>query len=1167
MRKWTEAQENAINANGGTVLVSAAAGSGKTAVLVQRVINLITGENPVDVNRLLVVTFTNAAAAEMKSRISKSLQDIIRKDKTNANARRQLSLLPMTDICTIDSFCLKLVRENFFELNISNDFRLLDESENDLIANEAVNSVLDEYYEKADPNFIRLAEAFTQPDNDKNLIDIIKKLLQYIFAQPFPFEWLDEALKKYDPNVPFESSVWKKVLADEICPLLDDCSYLASCAVDALPAEEEYDKYRDLLNTERKYPDELRKLLDKDWDSFMKAALSLKFDRFPTVRKADPEIKGYVKLLRDQYKKILTDTKSGVPSFITGDSADYAEDVKILYPIYQSLIQVVKDTHQAIREIKSERSAYSFADIEHFALELLFEKDEEGNAVKSDYAKALEESYYEILVDEYQDTNEAQDRLFECLSSGKNRFMVGDVKQSIYRFRLAMPWIFTEKKNNYLPYNCNEPQFPAKIILDKNFRSRKGICEYVNHIFSLFMNTGAGELTYPKEDYLVPGADYEPEQAPSAQLHIINEVLSADMDKKEAEKIALLIQKKVKSGELIKDGDTYRPVRYGDFAILMRSLRSHAPEYAEVLQSMNVPVVCDNSTSLFDNAEIRLLLSLLQVIDNPMQDIPLLTVMTSPVYGFTPDELAQLRINAGNVRNFHNAVFSNKNCENDKCKAFTEDIHLLRKEAVTLSVSAFIRKLVRDKSILAFVSAMGNGDQRQANIECFIALADRFDMSNGVGLTSFLRYLDSIMNADRTVESAPVISSDSNAVKIMSVHHSKGLEFPICILASAGRKYNDRELSEKLLLHPVLGFASKCHDEEGFFDYPTSAHTAVKKKTYQAMMSESLRVLYVALTRAKEQFISFISLKNLETSINNCASILATGKPDPYLASRASSDATVLLTAALTHKDGKALRDLTEIDVPIIPADYSMEIVFEDGEVTEAQTAEDEDLTFDPKLLEVMKERFSYQYEYSDLSKISAKRTASDLDEKSFSPQFFASSVPAFMNTGGLTPAQKGTAMHTFMQFCDYQKAKTCPDDEISRMVENGYLSSDEAETIDRAKLKDFFDSDFAKRIFNSDKVYREFKISSFVPAREIENVSSDDKILVQGIADCVFEENGNLVLLDYKTDRVKDQSELFERYRKQLDFYVLAIEKTLKKPVKEVYLYSFSLSKPCLYK
>lgn len=1167
MRKWTEAQENAINASGGTILVSAAAGSGKTAVLVQRVINLITGENPVDVNRLLVVTFTNAAAAEMKSRISKSLQDIIRKDKTNANARRQLSLLPMTDICTIDSFCLKLVRENFFKLNISNDFRLLDESENDLIANEAVNNVLDEYYEKAEPDFIRLAEAFTQPDNDKNLIDIIKKLLQYIFAQPFPFEWLDEALKKYDPKVPFESSLWKKVLADEIRPLLDDCSYLVSCALDALPAAEEYDKYRDLFNNESKYPDELRKLLDKDWDSFMKAALSLKFDRFPTVRKADPEIKGYVKLLRDQYKKILTDSKSGVPSFITGDSADYAEDVKILYPIYQSLIQVVKDMHQAIREIKSERSAYSFADIEHFALELLFEKDEEGNAVKSDYAKALEESYYEILVDEYQDTNEAQDRLFECLSNGKNRFMVGDVKQSIYRFRLAMPWIFTEKKNNYLLYNSNDPQFPAKIILDKNFRSRKGICEYVNHIFSLFMNTGAGELTYPKEDYLVPGAAYEPAQSPSAQIHIINEVLSADMDKKEAEKIALLIQKKVKSGELIKDGDTYRPVRYGDFAILMRSLRSHAHEYAEVLQSMNVPVVCDNSTSLFDNAEIRLLLSLLQVIDNPMQDIPLLTVMTSPVYGFTPDELAQLRINAGNVRNFHNAVFSNKNHENDKCKAFTEDIRLLRKEAVTLSVSAFIRKLVRDKSILAFVSAMGNGDQRQANMECFIALADRFDMSNGVGLTSFLRYLDSIMNADRTVESAPVISSDSNAVKIMSVHHSKGLEFPICILASAGRKYNDRELSEKLLLHPVLGFASKCHDEEGFFDYPTSAHTAVKKKTYQAMMSESLRVLYVALTRAKEQFISFISLKNLETSVNNCASILATGKPDPYLASRASSDATVLLTAALTHKDGKVLRDLTEIDVPIIPADYSMEIVFEDQEVTETQTAEDEDLTFDPKLLEIMKERFSYQYEYSDLSKISAKRTASDLDEKSFSPEFFASSIPAFMNTGGLTPAQKGTAMHTFMQFCDYQKAKTGPDDEISRMVENGFLTSEEAETIDRSKLKDFFDSDFAKRIFNSDKVYREFKISSFVPAREIENVSSDDKILVQGIADCVFEENGNLVLLDYKTDRVKDQSELFERYRKQLDFYRLAIEKALKKPVKEVYLYSFSLSKPCLYK
>lgn len=1167
MRKWTEAQENAINANGGTVLVSAAAGSGKTAVLVQRVIKLITGDSPVDVNKLLVVTFTNAAAAEMKSRISKSLQDIIRKDKSNANARRQLSLLPMTDICTIDSFCLKLVRENFFKLNINNDFRLLDESENDLITNEAINSVLDKYYEEADPDFIRLAEAFTQPDNDKNLIDIIKNLLQYIFAQPFPFEWLDNTLKRYDPEVSFEDSVWKKVLSDEIRPLLDDCSYLVSCAIDALPQDEEYEKYRTLLENEGKYPVNLKRLLGDRWDDFMDAALSLKFDRFPTVRKADPQIREYVKLLRNQYKKILTDTKNGIPSYITGDSDDYADDVKLLYPMYKALVRVVKDTHQVIREIKNERSAYSFADIEHFALELLFEKDEEGNAVKSDYARSLEESYYEILVDEYQDTNEAQDRLFECLSNGKNRFMVGDVKQSIYRFRLAMPWIFTEKKNNYLPYSKNDPKFPAKIILDKNFRSRKGICEYVNHIFSLFMNTGAGELTYPKEDYLVPGADYEPEQAPSAQIHIIDGIMSADMDKKEAQKIAELIQRKVKSGELVKDGDSYRPVRYGDFAILMRSLRSHAPEYAEVLQSMNVPVVCDNSTSLFDNAEIRLLLSLLQVIDNPMQDIPLLTVMTSPIYGFTPDELAELKINAGNVRNFYNAVFSRKNCGNDKCKAFTDDIRLLRKESVTLSVSAFIRKLIRDKSILAFVSAMGNGDQREANMECFISIANRFDMSNGVGLTSFLRYLDSIMNADRTVESAPVISSDSNAVKIMSVHHSKGLEFPICILASAGRKYNDRELSEKLLLHPVLGFASKCHDEEGYFDYPTAAHTAIRKKTYKAMISESLRVLYVSLTRAKEQFISFVSVKNIETSINNCASILATGKPDPYLASRTSSDATILLTAALTHKDGKSLRDLTEIEVPLIPADYSMEIVFEDRVETQETDEEDEDISFDPKLLEVMKERFSYKYEYSDLSKISAKRTASDLDEKLFSPEFFASSVPAFLNTGGLTPAQKGTAMHTFMQFCDYKRAKENSEEEISRMVENGYLTLEEADTLDRGKLKALFDSDFAKRIFESDKVYREFKISSFLPASEIENVSSDDKILVQGIADCVFEENGSLVLLDYKTDRVKDESELFDRYRKQLDFYSIAIEKTLKKPVKEVYLYSFSLSKPCLYK
>lgn len=452
-------------------------------------------------------------------------------------------------------------------------------------------------------------------------------------------------------------------------------------------------------------------------------------------------------------------------------------------------------------------------------------------------------------------------------------------------------------------------------------------------------------------------------------------------------------------------------------------------------------------------------------------------------------------------------------------------------------------------------------------METFLSIAGRFDQNGGLGLAAFLRYVDSMIRGDGKTDSAPVIVTDENAVKIMSVHHSKGLEFPVCILAGAGRKYNMQDLTGKMLLHPQLGLATKCHQEEGYFDYPTLPLEVVKRESRLAAMSENLRVLYVAMTRAKSQFISFASVRSLESRVKTLAAYMQQGKPLPHLCSKLLYDSDFLLMSALCHPDGGALREMATVEVTVHPADFALQVVFHTPE-TEApvQTAERETAA-DPRIVAQIREKLDYTYPYAALSKVSGKRNASALDEAVFTGAYVARSVPAFLQPDGLTPAEKGTAMHTFMQYCDYAAARADLEQEIARVQSAGYLRPEEAHSLDRQKLTAFFTGPFGARVFGAQAVYRELKVASFLPVRALEQVDADDPVFVQGIADCVFEEPEGLVLLDYKTDRVKTEEELLARYRQQLMFYKTAVARTLQKPVHAVYLYSFCLSKPCEYK
>lgn len=1162
MPKWTPQQNNAITARGRNILVSAAAGSGKTAVLVERVIKKITdSENPVDIDKLLIVTFTNNAASEMKFRITKSLKEILRNEPFNQNAQRQLNLMPNAKICTIDSFCINLVRENFFELGINQDFTNLDENEASLLEDEIISNLTDELFENNDEEFIKLVEQFNTPGNEKPFINAVKKVRRFIYAQPFPYSWAYKMSELYNSNTVFENSKWFEYIkgeADYLISIAKKCVNNNISLLNQIDDSKLNEKFENIFLNDKSLIDNVSNLLNTSWDDLVKLGVP-SFARLVSTAKLDEELASEIKANRNTYTNII---KKEIPAFFICSKEDYIKSLNTLYPIIKKLIEFVKIVDARLMVEKNERNSYSFSDTEHFAINLLFTPDGD-KIIKKELADRLSAEFEEILVDEYQDTNEAQDLLFAYLSNGYNLFTVGDVKQSIYRFRLAMPNIFNSRRKLYTDYNPNDNEKSSRIILDKNFRSSKGICEYVNFIFSKVMSERVGELDYNAQNRLNFGANYKKNDIPSAQIHILDGAKGEETDTREAMQIAKLIRKKIDSKEQIKDGDKYRDIRYSDFAILFRSMKNHVDSYVEVFTDMSIPVQCDNSSNLFENNEIKLILSLLRTIDNPTKDISLLSTMMSPVYAFSADELAQIRIE-NKQKNFY---FSVVNSKNEKVLNFLEDIKNLKKLSVTMSVSNFIRYLVEDKGIVAFINAMGNGEQRYQNILALISFAQKFDSGVNIGLTSFIRYIDKIIDTDKGIDSKSIVSGKDDAVTIMTVHHSKGLEFPICILAGAARSYNTGELTENLLINTVYGFGLKVHNEERMYNIQSIPYSVIKSKSANELMSENLRVLYVAMTRAKEQFITFISCQNIERKMQTLYSKLIDGEITPYAVKSCKSDADIILLCSLFHQNAGQLRELAGCRLFANPADFDMSIDIDKSESFEEDEIKLEKAEYQESTLKEIADKLSYKYDYLPLSNVTSKMTASSLDDSDTNFEYITSSKPAFMNKAEMTPAMRGTAMHTFMQFCNYNFAKDNLDEEIENLVSGGFITEEQGKSLDKKRLASFFNSPLAKRMFNSDKIYREIKVSTFLSANEVYGIDFDDKILVQGIADCVFEESGQLVLVDYKTDRVKDENELLERYKKQLTFYKYAIEKTLKMPVKEVMLYSFYLEKECIYK
>lgn len=1162
--KWTDAQLDAIKARKKNILVSAAAGSGKTAVLAQRVINrLLDINNSTDVDRLLVVTFTNAAAAEMKARISNKLSEILKEQPNNLNVLKQLSLLPSAQICTIDSFCINLVRENFFKLDIEQDFKILDEAQAQLIEQEVVEELVEELYENDDERFKALVELLSTTKNDEELISTIRKINNFISSQPFPLYWLEHIGELYNPEISIDDSEIKAYIIDEIKFIVEYIFEVIDSERSLLvEGDEMFDEYSDMINSDEKVISSFYNSLDNSWEEIREEAKQLSFINIPRVKKGmeipyKESLQSYRKLYNSSASLI---SKEVLPLLAVSES-DFKEDNEYLYPVFSSLIDIIKAFNERLMERKKEISSYTFSDIEHFAINLLFYIDENGAYQRTELAENLEKLYDEILVDEYQDTNAAQDKLFEMLSNGHNRFMVGDIKQSIYRFRLAMPSIFNSKKESFSLYSEDNTDVNEKIILDKNFRSKKGICEYVNFMFSNLMSKKIGELDYREEDYLYNGSDYCENGIPSAQIKLINLPDDCEKVEYEAEYAAKLILKKIKNREQITQGGAFRDVNFGDFAVLFRSAKKTMPIYLKIFSKYGIPTVANNRLNLFENKEVAILISLLRCVDNPALDIPLFATLTSVFYGYSANEIAMARAKA-KAGNLYSAICTDK----ENFSAFINDLDKYRKYASSMSIESFLMQIINDTSYISLISVLDNFEQRRLNILKFIELAKKFDSGENVGLTAFIRFIDTIIASKLNVESAELTGVGSDCVQLMSIHKSKGLEFPICILADSAHKYNREDENASVLLNNELGIGLKVNNEEKLYRYNSLQYSAVKTVNSNASMSENLRVLYVAVTRAKEQFITLASFKNARDHIAKLGGKITNNGVNPYVIRKTQNDADLILMSALMHNSLEEYRKdcLNRIKTEDrFDFDLDFEIVNDFVERSE----EDNGFALpDKALVEKIREKLSFRYAGNELSHFSSKRTASSLDEKEHSYKFFAKTKPAFLSNANLTAAQKGTAMHEFMQHCIYENARDNLESEIDRLVKEGYLTEQQAASLNREKLGNLFNSEFANRLFNSDKLYREFSVSSFVPVCELEDTEHTDSVLVQGIADCVFEEDGKLVLVDYKTDFVKDENELLDLYKKQIAFYKSAVSKTLGMEVKEAMLYSFCLDKPCVY-
>lgn len=1186
--QWTDEQLKAITERGSNILVAAAAGSGKTAVLVERIIRRICDdENRVSIDKLLVLTFTEAAAAEMKRKIANAIEKRLVAEPDNVWLREQSMLVHSAHISTIHAFCMNMLQNNIHKTNLPADFTLIDEIENNVLRNQALDKVLERYYQRIDKKkaFADLAMGYGGTKSDDTLRTMVLKLYDFVRSLAYPEKWLKEAVNQYKlvvKNNSIKDTIWEKIV-------ISLCNELALEAQDGLkriweivdnevPSDHKYfSYYRELYDS---FNIAFMPILQRNADINIAKRCCDMFVVSTTPRKTglDEETVEKINLIK---KQLVLEPVNDIKSFINSTDADRLERVVLCSPRVNILKKLVRQTERLHTFMKRDMSTLDFGDLEHEMIKLISDKSGRPTVV----AEQLRERFEEILVDEYQDTNNIQDTMFKLLSRNENNiFMVGDLKQSIYKFRNADPSIFAEKYERY-----SNGDGGKCIRLFKNFRSRTDVIDSVNGIFSAIMKKETGGLDYTKDEYLICGADYQ-----TGVGDFCTEILLTDGDKnnyvddeytvfssnrQEAITIAKRISEMVGNKEfMVKDSATeeLRPVRLGDITILVRN-KSRVAELQQVLAEYGIKSSSEVGEKYLDSIEVLTVLSFLQIIDNPRQDIPLLAVLRSPVFDFTPDELAQIRLCCKG--DFYDAICLSSKKDNAKAKEFLDILNKFRDMAVYKGVDELIWEICYGLHYIDIVGSMPDGNSKIANLKLLHERGTEFEQGALSGLFSFMGYIESIRNGNSDMKSANLFMDSENIVSIMTIHKSKGLEFPVVILCNMDKNFNETDASDSVLWHENIGIGMDFVDTKLRVKYPSITKQLIKEVKIKDSRAEEMRLLYVALTRAKEKLIMSTLIGTHFDAWKKAAPVSGENIPAGIIRNQRNMRDWVLSTV-ISHPSAEVLRDYAECQINNSDNySYKLKVVMDNGEegnkgiFIESDT-NGEDSNTQQHLASYI-DRVKYEYPHIKLGRTPIKMSVSELKRRNMPDDEYAPSV-VNLNSTILTEnneygsAERGTITHYVMQHIDYKRTDSTEDieEQLNKLVLCGVISNRQKGIVSSEEIFTFFNDSLGQRLKKSTNVMREFDFYMEVPAETIDKLLDDadksETVLLQGIADCFFYEDDGVVLIDYKTDFVTEENvySRAEKYREQVEYYTAGLESVLECPIKERYLYFLHIGK-----
>ena len=1217
MPKWTEQQEKAIYTKGQDILVAAAAGSGKTAVLVERIIQkVLDTEDPVNIDELMVATFTNAAAQEMRTRVQLALDVALEENPTSDHLKKQATLLQQASISTLHSFCLDLVKRYSYKLDIDPGFRIANDLEADLLRQEVLEDLFEYWYSEENDEqaaFFNVVDRFSSDRHDQDVESIILKLNDFAMKNPWPKDWLDEIASNYELGDGITNSPWFKIIVDKVTDTLEQAKKEAEkCHAITLLPDGPY-HYGEAYDSDIALINKLIEANNKGWDTLADVMPEVKFKALSRKKvECDPDLKAQFKDHRDRLKKLLTDLKN---DYITRCLADQEQDIRSMTETVKTLVNLVKVFQSGYQEKKKERGLVDFNDLEHFALAVLIDKTPTG-IEKTEVARQLEQKFTEVLIDEYQDTNMVQETILRAITKDNpgNLFMVGDVKQSIYRFRHAEPSLFLTKFKTFKTSQSSG----HRIDLAKNFRSRKQVLDATNFIFRQLLDETVGEMDYDEDSWLIYGNtnyDLQAKVDPEAELIIIDRASQssedddqADLQKAElearayAEKIKQWIGHDKTEPALVFDKDTLesRPCHYRDIVILLRSL-TDAPVIMEELKKQGIPVYAELDTGYLEAIEIQVMLNVLKIIDNAKQDIPFASVLKSPIVGLNEEELTQIRLTNQKV-SFYEATKQYTLEHNDdlkqKLQRFLDQFANWRIQNRTLDLSALIWYIFRDTGYYDFVSGMPGGRQRQANLRALYDRARGYEDTSFRGLYRFLRMIERMEERGEDLGAARALGEKEDVVRLMTIHKSKGLEYPMVILGAMDKQFNKQDLNAKYLLHKDFGFSSKYIDPDKRLMYPTLMYRAIREQMKKEQWAEEMRVLYVALTRAKEKLVMIGAVRDFSKKLKKYQEVITHDQDVLPQALRLESQSYLdwVAMSLVRHESGGVLRGDTPIQFSLA-GDTSQFIVTqknsEDYQLQERQNNEQTVDLFDhltshtiidqadEQLDHLVSERLTYRYPHQLATTQQAKQSVTEIKRRQTEKDPYASDDfvrqlrpfkkerPVFMQEAKtLTKAEAGTAMHTVMQHIDFSRQwdQTSLTAYLAELEAKEIMTDEQVDAIDVTNIMRFLDQPVVNRMKGAEVLERETPFSYMVDISKVDPSwqGAKEAVFIQGVIDVLYKTADGWEILDYKTDTItgnvtnKVRQALAERYRVQLDLYTEAIEAILSIKVHKRQLYFF---------